>query len=111
MNEELYYARREVERQYEWMKWVEEIPFIPFKEDWVVKVIPPFTGAVVRFLVKKKSDSDENRISVYLDCYEELGVFGEPYWEICPHTDDVYRVKMNNIDELVSEIENALTQI
>ena len=44
-------------------------------------------------------------------CYEELGVFGEPYWEICPHTDDVYRVKMNNIDELVSEIENALTQI
>ena len=59
-------------------KWIEEIPYLQFKESWEVTVIPPFGGAVVRFLVKK----GDIGASVYLDCYDKLGCYGEPYWEV-----------------------------
>lgn len=35
-------------------KWTQEIPFLQFQSDWEVKIIPPFAGAVIRFLIKKK---------------------------------------------------------
>ena len=74
-------ARFLVEQQYEWNKWTKEIPSLNFKKKWNVKIIPPCTGAIIRFRVTYK-----NRwVSVYLDCYDELGFFGEPYWEIYPY--------------------------
>ena len=81
-------ARSLIEKTYEYDKWKQEIPFINFPSDWGVKIIPTFTGAVVRFLVNMK-DSDSS-ISVYLDCYDELGCFGEPYWEIYPYKDGMF---------------------
>ena len=94
--------------EYKWMKWVEDLNF---KEDWKIKVIPPFGGAVVRFQIKHKEDEDA-WVSVYLDCYRELGAVDEPYWEVYPYQyedyEDVYRVILGNEDELLEKIEESL---
>ena len=94
------------EQAMEMDKWNNEIPFIQFPSNWQVKIIAPFAGAVVRFRVKKV-DSDKE-ISVYLDCYDRLGYVGEPYWEIYPYQDDVFRCLMNEIPELIAAITEAL---
>jgi hypothetical protein len=96
--------RYEVEDSEEWRKWCEEIPELKFPTGWRVKIIPPFGGAIARFRVfKGKKD-----VSVYLDCYDRLGCFGEPYWEIYPYEEDVHRVPMKNVDELISAITESL---
>jgi hypothetical protein len=100
-----YLKRAEVERDEEWReKWVEKIPHLQFKEDWKIKIIPPFGGAIARFWI----DKEGNHVSVYLDCYENLGYFGEPYWEVYPYKDDVYRVAMNDTDELLKIIAEVI---
>jgi hypothetical protein len=71
---ELYQARYKIEQQHEWQKWKNEIPILQFDPSWKVRIIPPFGHAVVRFTV-------EPNISVYLDCYGELGWMDQPYWE------------------------------
>lgn len=99
----------EMEGSFEWEKWRNEIPFIPIYKDWEIKVIPPFCGAVVRFLVREPGGDD---ISVYLDCYDVLGCFGSPYWEIYPAADgDVERYKMEDVDGLLDGLERALEKI
>lgn len=62
-------ASHQMGKAFEWDKWRKEIPYIKFDPDCKVQVIPPFGRAVIRFVV---SDG-ENTISVYLDCYDELG--------------------------------------
>jgi len=99
----------QVEEILEYKKWDKEIPFIPIPKDWLIGPRPNFGGAVVRFKVTKQGLNDW--ISVYLDCYNRLGIFGEPYWEIYPFKDDVYRVPMKNVNELVEKIEEALKEL
>lgn len=95
------------EKTFESEKWVKEIPFLKFKSEWDVKVIPPFCGAVVRFLVK----FNDKEISVYLDCYNNLGAVGKPYWEIYPYVnDDVYRCYMNETENLLHAIDITLNK-
>lgn len=96
--------RYEVELNEEWRKWVEKIPHLQFKEDWNIKIIPPFGGAIARFLVEKGG----NRISVYLDCFDNLGAVGKPYWEIYSYEGDPCRVLMNDTDELMKIIAEVL---
>ena len=96
----------DAEREFEWRKWCKEIPFITFDKGWKVKVIPPFGGAVARFLVK----SGKASVSVYLDCYEQLGCWDEPYWEIYPHDHDVFRCAMEDINELLKAIRESFKQ-
>ena len=91
-------------------KWMKEIPYIKFKKEWLVKVVPPFAGAVCRFFIKN-SEEQEGHVSVYLDCYDKLGFVGEPYWEIYPVDDDCYRVMMNDTKELIDIIEKSLSQL
>ncbi len=88
----------------EYHKWVKEIPYFKFKPEWEVQVSPPFARAVVRFRVRHNN----KEVSVYLDCYDYLGFVGQPYWEVYPYEDDVYRCLMNNTDELLNAIEEAL---
>lgn len=95
-----------VEKNMEYMRWIKEIPPIVFDSDWSVQIIPPYHGTVVRFVITKGSAS----VSVYLDCYETLGSFGEPYWEAFPFEHDVYRCKMNDVDELLSAIRGSLAE-
>lgn len=97
-------ARCLIEKEYEWMKWAREIPYINLPDTYCIQVIPPFAGAVARICVADKNDL-KNYVSVYLDCYNELGIVGEPYWEIYPYVDgDTYRCMMDETSELVEKI-------
>lgn len=95
----------EVEKIQEYEKWctTDEIPSINFHEEWDVTIIPPFAGAIVRFRIN-------NRVSVYLDCYDRLGYYGSPYWEVHPVDDDVARCDMKDVGTLMSLIETGLRQ-
>lgn len=96
-------------KAYEWDKWQQEIPYINFPEHFAVKVTPPVAGAVVRFRVADKRCIEKGDISVYLDCYSELGAVWEPYWEIYPAADgDVSRYMMRDIDGLIAGLQEAL---
>ncbi|MFA5760256.1 MAG: hypothetical protein WC877_00575 [Dehalococcoidales bacterium] len=95
----------------EWKKWTKEIPFVNWPSEWEVKAIPPFGGSIIRYLVRLKQYPDHD-ISIYLDCYDELGVVGQPYWEIYPANEgDTYRCLMNDVDELITELWKALIAI
>jgi len=95
---------------FEWEKWNKEIPFIKFKSNWFVKIIPPDTGAVIRFRVSLNPDFEKS-VSIYLDCYDALGSYGEPYWELYPYNDDTYRCEMNETKKLIDAIEVALKEM
>ena len=62
---------------------IPKIPTIKFKGEWDVKIIPPFCMADARFIVYKGDKS----VSIYLDMFDNLGCFGEPYWEIYPNAE------------------------
>ena len=96
------------EKAYEARAWCDKIPFIPFKQGWLVKVIPPFAGAVARFLVSRDG---KTYTSVYLDCYSQLGFCDSPYWEVYPYDGDTFRCDMNEVNSLVDAIECSLNEI
>lgn len=96
------------ERMYDARGWCEKIPFIPFKQGWLVKVIPPFAGAVARFLVSKDG---KTYTSVFLDCYSQLGPSDYPYWEVYPYGGDTFRCDMNEVNRLIDAIECSLNEI
>jgi len=101
---EQYSMSAALDRSMEWSRWSQEIPYIVFPKGWRVKIVPPFGAAVVRFVVCVGGKS----VSVYLDCYENLGLFGEPYWEVYPVQGDTFRCKMADTDALVSAIGRGL---
>jgi len=100
------YARDE-----EFRKDLEHLPYIQFPSEWLVKVIGPFAGASVRFLVKKDIKQDWS-ISVYADLHESLGFYDGPYWEIYPFEfdgyQDVYRCPLKDTEKLILKINEAL---
>lgn len=103
---ELLEAQLLIEKEMEYDRWYKEIPFIKFPASWEVKIIPPFRGAVVRFRVRNARGKE---ISVYLDCYDTLGCYGSPYWEIFPAADnDIARYAMNDIDGLLKGLKAAM---
>ena len=94
-------------------KWLKEIPFIKFPPHFQIQTSQPF-GAVTRFRVRQKDSPKDQSVSVYLDCYDSLGVCGEPYWEIYPiwtghgNDFDCERFLMNETDDLVDGIQRGL---
>lgn len=98
--------RADLERSENWREWVGRMPAIQFKPEWKVKILPPFAKAMARFYI----DIDNAHVSVYLDVNDSLGSVGQPYWEIYPYNDDTCRVYMNDTDELVEKISEALEQ-
>ena len=82
---------------YEWEKWTKDIPFVRFPANWEVKIVPPFAGAVVRFVAKV----GKKEISVYLDCYENLGYFGSPHWEAYPINDNNMRYALKDWKKMI----------
>jgi len=91
-----------------WRFWMENIPFIQFPSEWKVKIIPPFAGAIIRFKIQKEGIDFE--VSVYLDCYDVLGYYGSPYWEVSPHLGDTQRISMDNVDGLLKTIEECFSE-
>lgn len=72
--------RLNIERSECWREINGVMPFLNFPKQWGIKIIPPFGGALARFVVKKGSAS----VSVYADFYEALGCSEVPHWEIYP---------------------------
>jgi hypothetical protein len=99
----------EYSRAFEHGKWVQEIPIIDFGPNLLVRPIPPFAGAVVRFLVYDKHLPGQ-KISVYLDCYDMLGFYQAPYWEAYPINGDTFRVAMPDVNELMCAIEEEFAR-
>jgi hypothetical protein len=102
--------RFEVEDKEGWHGWCDQIPAIPMKQDWEVRIVPPFMGAMARFEVRRGVAF----VSIYLDVFERLGCFGYgaepvPHWEIWPDAaGDNWRCTMADVDELVEAIEASL---
>lgn len=98
-------AQIRIEKEMEYDRWYKEIPFIRFPASWEVKIVPPFRGAVVRFRVRNARGKE---ISVYLDCYDNLGHYGAPYWEIYPNAEgDISRYPMRDVDGLLDGIKRS----
>ena len=83
------------ETHHNWREWMKILPTFSFPANYVVKIIPPFAGAIIRFVVGLAENKDAS-VSVYLDGYNELGLWqteltGDPYkdayWEIYPDVD------------------------
>ena len=103
---ENYRLPYEYEEMMEHRKWMKEIPYIQFPSDWNVQITPPFAGAVVRFRVQKNNAE----VSVYLDCYDRLGCYGSPYWEVYPHEEDVFRCDISDTESLLNAITHSLSE-
>lgn len=107
MDVDNYMARGKIEHAEDWDGCRVQMPFLRFPESWEVAVIPPFAGAMARFLVRRR----EANVSVYADFYNRLGYMGAPYWEAYPGADleGVDRFMLNETDELLAGIEASLT--
>lgn len=101
---ELLTAKSKIEATENWRGNSRLIPFIKFKPDWEVKMVAPFGGAMARFMVKY----NEKIVSVYLDFFDNLGCFGEPYWEVYPVNGDTARHAMADVDGLLESISEGL---
>jgi len=92
------------------MSWCDLIPPLEFPSTWKIKVIPPFGGALARFIVVTECGN----VSVYLDGYDQLGCMGKPYWEIYPGSDEdgnPDRFQMNETKELIDGIRKTIDKI
>lgn len=107
MNYEDIVLNHKCAKAYEWDKWRDEIPQLSFHSNWLIRIVPPFGGAIIRFRVST-SENPTNDISVYLDCYDNLGSNGAPYWEIYPFDEDTFRCAMHDTESLLKHISLAL---
>jgi hypothetical protein len=98
--------RWQVDSLENWRAIIKQMPAIEFPRGWKVKVIPPFAGAVARFLVCK----GDREISVYLDWFSRLGCCTAPYWEAYPIGDDTERFDLQDTAGLVAAIRKELAR-
>lgn len=89
----------------EMFKWVKELPYLHFKQEWNVKIIPPFAGAIIRFYV----DYNNKHVSVYFDAYDRLGLVGKPYFELY-NGEECYRYYINETEKMMKDIEKYLEE-
>lgn len=101
---------RQCSEAFEWEKWRDKIPYLSFPAEWEVKIIPPLGSAIVRFWIRLKAHPAA-WVSVYLDCYDQLGYVGEPYWEIYPDNQcDNLKFIFNQTDGMLLAIAESLEQ-
>lgn len=94
-----------------WGERLEEVPYLSFPSDWLVRVSPPFGSVDARFQVMKGAA----KVSVYLDMYSSSGYYGpldslEPYWEVYPHDGDIFRCAMSDASGLIQAIQESITE-
>lgn len=99
-------ARAELECAEDWNQVIRDIPALRFPSAWSVKIIPPFGGAMVRFIA---AIGEGASVSVYADFHEALGYFGEPHWEIYPGVSgENERFAIAETGALIDEIRKSL---
>lgn len=108
-----FYVKKCIEAKYvKYRDWANRMPELEFDADWKVKIIPPFGGALVRFIVSK----NDKHVSVYFDAYSQLSWMEEdgkhiPYWECYPASNgDIERFLLGEEKELLQEIRNVLNE-
>lgn len=100
--------RYRVESDQDWKGEIVRIPWLHFRGDWQVRIIPPFGDAVIRFQVILPSGTLK---SIYMDSRHSLGVWGdlstcEPYWEVYPYRGDVGRCALDDTIMLMEMIQD-----
>lgn len=100
--------RYHVEAEQDWKGEIARIPWLHFRGDWQVRIIPPFGDAVIRFQVILPSGALK---SIYMDSRHSLGVWGdlstcEPYWEVYPYQGDVGRCALDDTIMLMEMIQD-----
>ena len=100
--------RYKVEREQDWKGEIVRIPWLHFRGDWQVRIIPPFGDAVIRFQVILPSGTLK---SIYMDSRNSLGIWGnlitpEPYWEVYPYQGDVGRCALDDTIMLMEMIQD-----
>lgn len=96
------YARERAFRE-----WQNRMPFLKFDSAWEVSVVPPFMGAIARFMVR----SDKNQVSIYFDAYDALGCMGQPYWELYPNSEgDTERFYLGEEVQMMAMIRELLSK-
>lgn len=94
------------------MTWQDKLPFLQFKPDWLVRIVPPFVGAVIRFKVRKNTTPGHQNVSIYFDAFNHLGSMRNPYWEVYPAADgDTARFHLGEESEMMEEIEASLRRL
>lgn len=90
--------------------WISKIPPLQFPKDWVINMVPPFAGALVRFGVSLEGTSEY--VSVYLDVYSILGATEAPYWEVYIQDNPNFpsRCAMEDSETLMELISQALSE-
>lgn len=102
-SQDLLSQRFKLESAEHWFSIIPQILPLHFKEEWDVKIIPPFSGAITRFYISY----NDRFVSVYLDWYDRLGIFKKPYYEIYDG-EDTKRYSLDNTDEMMSDIDQIL---
>jgi len=100
-------ARSKIESEENWRELVDKIPVLNFKQEWDVKIIPPFSGAIARFMIIK---NDKLVASVYLDWYAQLGCMDSPYYELYSYENDVKRYLLDETEQLLKDIETLWSE-
>lgn len=95
------------EQKMGFLDWSRRIPKLTFHSSWEVKIIPPFGGAMVRFVAYK----GDLQCSVYLDCHSNLGAVNEPYWEAYPFQEDTFRCMLDETEKLMFVLSCVLNGI
>jgi hypothetical protein len=101
--------RYHIESKQDWKGESVRIPWLHFRGDWQVRIIPPFADAVIRFQVILPSGTMK---SVFMDSRNSLGYFGhtmntpEPYWEVYPYKGDVGRCDLADTIMLMEMIQD-----
>lgn len=100
--------RYHVEEEQDWKGEIARIPWLHFRGDWQVRIIPPFADAVIRFQVILPSGTLK---SVYMDSRHSLGIWKnlntpEPYWEVYPYKNDVGRCDLADTIMLMEMIQD-----
>ena len=103
MDIELEMQRDIIEGKEGWKLISQQIPPLHFKEEWDVRIIPPFAGAVARFYIAYNNKF----VSVYLDWFDRLGMVGHPYYEIYDGEDTI-RYAFNQSDKMMNDINKIL---
>jgi len=100
--------RANVERDEDWRGASAAAADLTFQSNWKVRIIPPWAGAMARFVVSK----GHKKVSVYFDTDDRLGIMGKkPYYEIYPAADgDTARFTPDEADEMMLAIRKSLNR-
>jgi len=90
-------SRHKIEKEEKWDEYNTAMPFIPVLEDWEIRILPPFGGALMRFQLQK----GKRHFSIYFDATGALGIMTSPYWE-------VYPMILKEVDENGNPIEDTM---